>query len=43
MPLRACWRGEHWGMVSYAVTMCIIYPFGTPLLYAAMEGHLPAE
>ena len=31
-----CWEGSHVGMVSYAVIMMIIYPIGTPLLYAAM-------
>ena len=31
-----CWQGEHLLIAAYALLMMIIYPFGTPCLYAAM-------
>ena len=31
-----CWEGHHLAIVAYAVAMTLIYPIGTPALYAAL-------
>jgi hypothetical protein len=31
-----CWEGEHIRAVCYALVMVVIYPLGTPLLFAAL-------
>ena len=31
-----CWEGQHIGIALYAMCMAILYPIGTPCLYAAL-------